>query len=210
MLNLHWLARVSWFVFFSPVAGSASAQDYPNRPVRIVTALAGGGSDFTARLIADGISAPLGQPVIVDNRIAVLADEIGAKAPPDGYTLLVSAAATWIRSLLQKVPFDVMTDFAPISLVVREVNVVAVHPSLPASSIKELIAVAKARPRELNYSSPGNGTTHHLGNELFKLMAGIDIVHIPTKGGAPAITAIVGGEVQMTMADVRAVTPHAK
>ena len=135
-------------------AGVVSGQDYPSKPIRIITLAAGGGSDFTARQISQGISGPLGQSVIVDNRTAVLASEAVSKAAPDGYTLLVGGASIWIFPLLQKAPYDV-NDLSPISLISREVNILTVHPSLPVKSVKELIAMAKARPGQLNYAAGG-------------------------------------------------------
>ena len=192
-----------------PGAGMVSSQDYPNKPIRIVTAAAGGGSDFTARLIAQGISGPLGQPVIVDNRTAIQASEAGSKAPPDGYTLLVAGGVLWTTPLLQKTPYDV-SDFSPLSLLVREVSVVAVHPSVPAKSIKEFIALAKTRPGELNYGSGATGGLTHLAVELFNSMAGIKTVRVAYKGIAPTITAVVSGEVQMTINDAGAIAPHVK
>ena len=145
-----WIFSIGMMV---PGAGVVSGQTYPNKPIRIVTASAGGGADFDARLVAQGISGTLGQPVIVDNRGAgILATEIVAKAPPDGYTLLVTGTSLWTSPLLRKAPYDVESDFAPLSLIEWAINVVSVHPSVAAKSVKELIALAKARPGELNYS----------------------------------------------------------
>jgi tripartite-type tricarboxylate transporter receptor subunit TctC len=192
-------------------AGLAGAQEYPNRIIRIITAAAGGGSDFIARVIAQGISPPLGQQVIVENRgTGVLAGEAAAKAPADGYTLTVQGGAFWINPLIRKTPYDPIRDFAPISLVVREVNILAVNPSLPVQSLKELIAYAKASPGKLNYSSPGVGSTTHLASELLKSMAGVNIVHVPYQGNQPAITGLVAGEVQMAIFDAGLIMPHVK
>ena len=192
-------------------ASVVSGQDYPNKPIRIVTAVAGGGSDFYARQIAQGISCPLGQSVIVDNRGGgVIPMEAASKAPADGYTLLVNGANTWILPLVQKTSYDAVSDFSPISLIVREVNVLAVHPSVPVKSVKELIALAKARPGELNYGSSGVATPPHLCTELFKSMAGVNLVHVAYKGGAAATTALLAGEVQVPIIDAALITPHAK
>lgn len=192
-------------------AGVVFGQDYPNKTIRIVTATAGGGSDFTARIIAQGISGPLGQPVVVDNRTVLLAGEHVSKAPPDGYTLTVMGGSSLILPLLQKkATYDAVRDFAPISLLVRTVNLVAVHPSLPVKSVKELIALAKARPGALNYSSSTVGASSHLGAELFKSMAGVNIVHVPYKGTGASITALISGEVQLTINDVGFIAPHVK
>ena len=190
-------------------ATAACAQDYPNRPIRIVTSAAGGGSDFTARQVASGISPPLGQPVIVDNRAGgIIAAEVVAKSPPDGYTLTVQGAL-WIVPLLSKAPYEV-SDFAPIVQTERIVNIVAVHPSVPAKAVKDLIALAKARPGELNYASVSIGGSTHLAMELFKSMAGVNIVHVPYKGAAAAVPALMSGEVQLMIFDAGVLAPHVK
>jgi len=192
-------------------AGAVFGQDYPNKPIRIITAVAGGGSDFIARLIGQEISGQMGQPVIVDNRgSAILAAALVSKAPPDGYTLLVSGSLLWITPLLRKVPYDTVTDFSPISQLSREVYVITVHPSIPAKTVKELIALAKAKPGELNYSSATAGGDIHLALELLKSMAGINIVGVPYKGGAAAMTALISGEVQVMALDAGLVAPHVK
>lgn len=189
-----------------------SAQSFPTKPVRIVTAAAGGGSDFTARLIAQGIAAPLGQPVIVDNRASggLIAGEVMAKSAPDGHTLFLGGASIWIYSLLQKVPYDFDRDFAPVSLLSRDVNILVVHPSVQANTVKELIALARAKPGVLNYGSAGAASPQLLGMELFKSMAGINLTGVRYKGTAPAVTALAGGEVQLTIADPGVVYPHVK
>ena len=186
------------------------AQDYPSKPIRVVTTTVGGGSDFTSRLITPGIAAALGQPMVVDNRTAMLSAEAVSKAPPDGYTLLITGSSFWIGPLLQKVPYDPIKDFSPLSQLTREVTILAVHKSVPAKSIKELIALAKARPGELNYSTGAAGSNAHLAMELFKSMAGINIVRVAYKGTGPALTALVSGEVGMTIADAGLVAPHVK
>jgi len=190
-------------------AGMLSGQDYPNKPVRILGGAAGGGGDFVARQLAQGISGPLGQPVIVDNRsTAFLAAEVLSKSPPDGYALFIGGNAIWIGPLLQKMPYDVANDFSPISQLVREVKVLVVHPSLPVRSVKELIALAKAKPGALNYGAVGIGSGSHIGTELFKSMAGVNIVRVPFKGGATTIAALLSGEVQMVIADLGLAMPH--
>ena len=190
--------------------GAASGQDYPSRPIRIITAAAGGGSDFTSRVIAQGITGALGQPVIVDNRTAILAAEAVSKAPPDGYSLLVTGTSFWVGPLLQKVPYDAVRDFLPVVQIAREVNIVAVHPSVPARSIRELIALAKARPGELNNAWTVAGSSNHLSGELFKAMAGVNIVGIAYKGSAAGLTALISGEVQLAINDSGIVAPHVK
>ena len=192
-------------------SGMVSGQDYPSKPIRIITGSAGGGNDTTSRDIAQGISGSLGQPVIVENRgQAALSAEAVAKAPPDGYTLLVVGASLWTIPLLQKVPYDVVRDYSPLSTISRDVFVVVVHPSLPVKSVKELIALAKARRGELNYATTSPGSVPTLAAELFKAMAGVNIVAVNYKGSAAITTAILSGEVQLTFADVNLQAPHVK
>ena len=191
-------------------AGAALSQEYPGRPVRIVTAPAGGGNDFSARLVARGISGPLGQQVIVDNRPTVLAPEIVAKAAPDGYTMLLNGSSHWIGPFVERVSYDPLKDFAPVTLVDRTPVILVVHPSLPVKSVKQLIALAKSRPGELNFSSGAPGTSNYLGGVLFNHYAGVDIVRIPYKGAAPAMTAVMSGETQIMFASPGGSMPHVK
>ena len=189
----------------------ACAQSFPNRPIRIVTSEAGGGNDLTARLIVPGLSERLGHQVIVDNRNAVIAIETVAKAPPDGYTLLLTGTILWVGPLmLNNVSWDTARDFAPVSIVVNSPNIVTVHPSLPVKSIKELIGLAKARPGQLNYASGANGAPPHLAAELFKAMANANIVMIPYRGSGPAINALIGGQVQLMFPTPGSVAQHVK
>ena len=204
---------VVWTLFFGMLLGAVAvpAQDYPNKPIRIVTAAAGGGSDFTSRQIAQGISGPLGQPVVVENRgSGIILGEFLTKAPPDGYGLVVAGSSFWLGALLQKKPYDVARDFTPIMLTDRTVFVLAVHPSVPVKSVKELVAFAKARPGQLNYSSAISGSSSHLGMELFKSLAGVNFVWVPYKGDATANTALVSGEVQLAILDAGFLAPHVK
>jgi tripartite-type tricarboxylate transporter receptor subunit TctC len=191
-------------------ACSATAQGYPAKPVRVVTAAAGAGGDFVARIVAAGLAELWGQQVVVDNRggSAVIPVEVVAKAPPDGYTLLGFGTALWHLPLMQSVSYDPVRDFAPITLVTTTPMVLTVHPSLPVKSVKELIALAKKRPGQLNYSSGIAGSTTHLPAEMFKSMAGVDIVRVSYKGGAGALTAILGGETQVMFVNSGAVGPH--
>ncbi len=201
MLIARFVARMFSVGMLVLAAGGVSSQTYPDKTVRIAVSAPGGGSDFTARQVAQ-ISGSLGQPVIVEYRgTGILSAEYVSKAPPDGYTLFVSGAVLWISPLMIKTPFDAERDFSPISLLVREVNVITVHPSVPVKSINELIALAKAKPGQINYSSSGVGTTDHLATELFKSMAGINIVHLPYRGTSGALTALLGGEAQLTITD---------
>jgi tripartite-type tricarboxylate transporter receptor subunit TctC len=190
--------------------GAASGQSFPTRHIRIVTSQAGGLNDLTARVIAQALSGALGKQVIVDNR-GVIAIDIVAKASPDGYTILCFANNFWLLPFLQdKVTFDPISDFSPLTLAVTAPNVLAVHSSVPASSVKELIAIAKTRPGALNYGAGATGGTPHLAAELFKTMAGITIVHIGYKGTGPALTALAGGEIHMMFAGPGSVDPHVK
>ena len=191
-------------------AGVVYAQNYPNTFIRIVTTQAGSGNDFTARVIAPAISGGLGQQVIVDNRGAI-AGEVVAKAQPDGYTLLCWGSPLWLAPFLrEKVAYDPVKDFAPISLLVTTPNILVVHPSLSVKSVKELIALAKARPGDLNYASPGAGGSVHLAAELFKSMAGVNIVQIGYRGTGQAFTSLISGEVQLMFPNAASVTPHVK
>jgi len=195
-------------------AVAASGQNYPRKPIRLVTAEPGGGNDFAARLIVQGLGGSLGQPMIVDNRGGaggIIAADIVAKAQPDGYTLLLYANNIWIIPLLQSnAPFDVIRDFAPITWAAKSPNTVVVHPSLPVKTVEELVAYARARPGELNYGSGGTGSSTHLAVELFKSMAGVNIVRVPFRGNAPALNALFAGEVQLMIATAGTVAPHLK
>ena len=191
--------------------GVASGQDYPNKPIRFVTSSAGGSADFVARLIAAGLSGPLGQQVIVDNRGSAVMGEIGAKAPADGYTLLLAGPTFWAAPFFRRnLSWDPVRDFSPITLAARAPNILVVHPSLPVKSVKDLAALASAKPGELNYATGGAGSTPHLAAELFKSMAGVNIVRINYKGGGPAVTALLSGEVPLMFATAGSVAPHVK
>ena len=201
-------------------AGVASAQTastsagpaYPSKPVRIVTSAPGGAADLIARLVAQGISAPLGQPVIVDNRAGsvIIPAEVVSKAAPDGYTLLLHGNSFWLGTLLAKTSYDALKDFLPISMLASSPQILVVHPSLPAKSVKELVTLAKATPGALNYASTNSGSSNHLAAELFKSMARVDIVRIGYKSTATAITGGVVGETQLQFASSSSITPHVK
>lgn len=196
-------------------SGGAFAQGYPNQPIRfIVPYAAGGGVDMVARAIAPKLSERLGQSVVVDNRGGAggnIGTELAAKTDPNGYTLVMGAAAFAINvSLYRKLPFDPVKDFVPVSLVAATPNILAVHPAVPAKSVRELIRLAKAKPESLNYASAGNGTTSHLAAELFKTMAGVNIVHIPYKGTSPAVVALLSGEVAIMLAPALTLLTHIK
>ncbi len=196
-------------------AATAYAQNYPVKPIRLVVGFPpGGGVDINARLLAPKLSEYLGQQVLVDNRPGAgtnIANELVAKAAPDGYTLLVNTAAVAINmSLYKNLPFDTLRDFAPVSVFSMSPNILVVHASVPAKNMKELIALARSKPGKLNYSSAGSGTTQHLSGELFKLRTQTNIVHIPYKGSAPSLTALISGEVDMSFANIPAIFNHVK
>ncbi len=190
--------------------GQVAAQEYPARPLRIITSPAGGGNDFPARLIARAISGPLGQQVIVDNRPTILIADLVAKAPADGYTLLVTGSAHWIGPLLEKANYDAIKDFAAITLVDRAPNILVVHPSLPVKSVRELIALAKAKPGELNVAVGGVGSSNFMGAVLFDTMAGVKIVRVPYKGSGPATTAVISGEIHTMFGSAGGAATHVK
>lgn len=204
------MIRAILLAFGTLCAAAATSQEYPARSIRIVTAPAGGGNDFSARLVARGIADSLGQQVIVDNRPTVLAPEIVAKAASDGYTMLLNGSSHWIGPFVERVSYDPLKDFAPVSLVDRTPVILVVHPSLPVKSVNQLIALAKARPGELNFSSGAPGTSNYLGGVLFNHYAGVNIVRIPYKGAAPAMTAVMSGETQLMFASPGGVMGHVK
>ena len=198
---------------FGATAVTSLAQTYPSQPLRMLVGYPpGGGSDVIARLAAQQLSEGLGQQIVVDNRpgaATMIATSIAAKANPDGYTLLFVTSSLVINpSLYRKVPYDPFRDFAPVSLVASTPFVLVVHPGVPASSVKELIALARSQPGVLNYSSGGSGSTGHLATELFKSMAGADIRHIPYKGLGPALTDLLGGRVTLTFGSLPSVVQH--
>ena len=194
----------------------AHAQNYPVKPVRIVVGFpAGGPTDIVSRTLAPKLSASLGQTVLIDNRGGaggVIATEQVAKAAPDGYTLLMGTIGgiAVAMSLIPNRGYDTLRDFAPITQVVTVTNLLVVHPTVPAKTVKDLLAIARSKKGRLNYASSGNGTVTHLAGELFKLMGKVDIVHVPFKGGAPALTALISGEVDMSYENSLVVTPHVK
>jgi tripartite-type tricarboxylate transporter receptor subunit TctC len=198
----------------SLAAGSGAG--YPVKPIRFVLGFApGGASDTMARAIGTRLSEGLGQPVVIDNRAGAggnIAAEIVARSVPDGYTMLLgnNGILAVNVSLYSKLAFDPVKDFAPVVLIASQPNVLVVHPAVTAGSVKELIALARAKPGQLNYASPGNGTTGHLAGELFKRMAGVSYTIIPFKGGGPAALAMLSGETQFTFATALSVQGHIK
>jgi tripartite-type tricarboxylate transporter receptor subunit TctC len=189
------------------------AQNYPARPVRVIVPYAAGGNtDITARAIGAKLAPIFGQQVLVDNRpggATNIGSDLVAKAPPDGYTLLMGGASNAINmSLFANPPYNTLRDFAPVILCVKGANVLSVHPSLPARNLKQLIALAKARPGALNFASSGIGSSNQMTGELLKMTAGINLVHVPYKGNAPALTDTVAGHVEMIFSGVTALVPH--
>ncbi len=194
------------------IGAGASAQGYPSKTIRILTGPTASGSDIVARLMASGLSTAVGQTVFVENRAGIVAVESAAKAPPDGYTLLVYGSVVWMEPLLRSnVAWDPVRDLAPITLAARSPNILVVHPSLPVRTVKELIALAKAKPGELRYASTGSGTTAQLAAELFKATAGnLDIVHVPYKGLATGMIDLISGRVEMSFIVAASVTSQIK
>jgi tripartite-type tricarboxylate transporter receptor subunit TctC len=193
-----------------------AADAYPNKPVRLIIPFPpGGGTDILGRPIAQKLGEKWGQPVTIDNRAGAggnIGTEAAARAPADGYTLVLGTVGTHAinQSLYTNLSYDAARDFAAITMVANTPNVVVVHPSVPANSIRELIALLKAKPGTINYASPGNGTPPHLAAEIFKNMAGVQITHVPYKGSGPAMTDLLGGQVQMMIANAPVIIPYIK
>jgi tripartite-type tricarboxylate transporter receptor subunit TctC len=204
-----------WMVLLCAAALQANAQQFPTHPVRLVVGFTpGGGVDINARLLAPKLSEALGQPVIVENKPGAgtnIANEYVAKAAPDGYTLLFNSPAVAINmSLYKNPPYDVIKDFAPVSVFSDSTNILVVPASLPVKTVKELVALAREKPGALNFSSAGSGTTQHLAGELFKLRTGTQMVHVPYRGSAPSIAALLAAEVQLSFVNPLAIGQHVK
>ena len=196
-----------------PFVSMARAQAYPARPVRLILGYPPGGSaDITARLMGQWLTERLGQSVVIENRPGAgtnLATETAVRAAPDGYSLLLVAPANAINATLyDKLNFNFLRDIAPVAGIIRFPNVVVVHPSVPVKTIPELIAYAKANPGKLNMASSGNGSTIHMSGELFKMMTGVDLVHVPYRGGALALTDMIGGQVQVMFDNIPTSAEH--
>ncbi|MCC6211043.1 MAG: tripartite tricarboxylate transporter substrate binding protein [Burkholderiales bacterium] len=211
---MRFLLRCAGFLLAACQLAPLAAQSYPSKPVRLIVPFpAGGPADIFGRGLAQGMAAPLGQPVVVENisgASGVLGVDRAAKSPPDGYTLAVisSTAGSIGPFAFAKMPFDPARDLALITTMVRVPEVIAVHAAVPASTLAELVAYAKANPGRLNYGSAGAGGITHLAGELLKGEAGIDLVHVPYKGAAPAVTDLLGGQVQLGVFDVPVLLPH--
>jgi tripartite-type tricarboxylate transporter receptor subunit TctC len=210
-MKLH---GVTLAAVFAVLATPLHAQSYPSKPVRIIVPFAaGGGTDVVARAIGVKLGEALGQPFVVDNRAGAagaIGAELAAKSAFDGYTLLMGSSGPIVLnpSLQPKLPYDPARDFVPVSLITIMPFLMVVHPSLPARTVKELIALARSRPGQLNYASPGSGSSTHLAMELFKAMARVEIVHVPYKGVAPASTDLISGQVQLLAGDLSTLMPH--
>jgi tripartite-type tricarboxylate transporter receptor subunit TctC len=194
---------------------NAFAQSYPSKPVRIVVPyLAGGAADVVARLVGQKLGESFGQTVLVDNRPgggANIGSDFVAKSAPDGYTLLLATPANVVNvSLFANMPYDTLKDLAPVTLMGTSANILVVHPSLPVKSVRELIAFAKARPGQLTYASSGNASSNHLSGELFASLAKLELIHVPYKGGGPAITDLMGGQVTMYFSSLPSALPFVR
>ncbi len=187
-------------------AAAGAADDYPNHPIRLIIPFAPGGSnDVVGRIIANQLGQKLGRQVFVDNRAGaggVVGTDVAAKSAPDGYTLLVISIAHAVNPWLYKLTYDPIKDFTPVSIFATGTNVLSVNPKVPVHSVKELIELAKQKPGELDYASAGIGSFQHLSGELFKLMAGVNIVHVPYKGGGPSMMAVIAGEDQVMFSSI--------
>ena len=194
------------------VAAQDGARDYPGKPIRLIIPFPPGGSnDVVGRMIATQMGERLGKQVVVDNRAGaggVVGTEIAANAPKDGYTIQIVSIAHAVNPWLYKLPYDPIKAFTPISLLASGPNVVAVNPGLPVNSIKDLVALAKQKPGELQYASAGVGSFQHLGGELFKLEAKVDLLHVPFKGGGPAMIDVIGGHTKLLFSSLVQTTPH--
>jgi tripartite-type tricarboxylate transporter receptor subunit TctC len=196
--------------------GLEAAETYPSKPIRMVVGFPPGGFvDFTARLVATPLGSALGQQVVVENRGGaggIVGTEVAARAAPDGYTLTVGSAGTHgvNQSLYPKLPYNVLRDFQPIARLADAPSILAVHPSLPVKSVKELIALARSKPGQINYASAGSGTSTHLAAVLFEYLGHVKMVHVPFKGGGPAIVALLAGEVPVTFGTAASVSPQTK
>ena len=192
-------------------ASAVQAQSFPAKPIRIITSGVGGAGDVASRLVAQGIAPALGQQVIVDNRASgPIPVEVTLKSPADGYTLMLYGSTVWLGPYLRANAPDPLRDFAPISLAATAPNILVVHHSLPVKDVKELVALAKAKPGALNYGTTGIGSSPHLAAELFQAMAGVQFVRISYKGAGAALTDLIGGQIQLSFATASSVSPHLK
>ncbi|GAA4339285.1 tripartite tricarboxylate transporter substrate binding protein [Pigmentiphaga soli] len=212
MKMMKWMQYALAAAIAAGPAAPSHAEDYPSRPIRIVSPFAPGGfNDVLARMIGQKMAADFGQPVVVDNRPGanmIIGSELVAKADPDGYTLLMAAVPHVINPSLYKLPYDSEKDFTPTALITLVPNVLVVHPSLPVHSVQELIAYGKAHPDKLSFGSVGTGSSYHMAGELFKNMTGIEMLHVPYKGSAPAMNDLLAGRFNVFFANLVSVLPH--
>jgi len=212
MKLLHWTGVLTLAV----MAQGAAAQPYPNKVIKLVNPYAAGGPfDLVAREVAKPLGDVLGQQIVIENRPgggATLGADVVAKSPPDGYTLLLTGSPSQIivPAMMSQPPYDGIKDFTPIAMIATVPNLIVAKPSLPVNSLKSLIDYAKAHPGKISYGSPGNGSIGHLSIELLKKLAGIDMVHVPYKGAAPAVADLLGGQIDIAMLNISAVLPHIK
>jgi tripartite-type tricarboxylate transporter receptor subunit TctC len=209
------VAMGSWSAMPDAMSQAPSAAAYPVKPIRVIVGFpAASGADITARIVAAKLGELLAQQVVVDNRPGAgsnIAADIAAKSPPDGYTLFIGTVANTINATLySKLPFDFQRDFVPVTLASAAPNVLVVHPSVPAKTVAELVALAKSRPGQLNFASSGTGTAPHLSGELFNAMAGVKVMHVPYKGSPQAVTDLLAGEVALMFSPSSSVLPHVK
>jgi tripartite-type tricarboxylate transporter receptor subunit TctC len=211
VLRMSWVALLLTF----GISGAYAQGVYPNKPVRLIVPFAPGGSnDIVARIIGYKFAESMAQQVIIDNRggaSGIIGTDLAAKAAPDGYTLLMMSLTLAVNpSLYKKLPYDTGKDLLPVSLVASAPLILVVHPSIPAKSLKEFIAYAKANPGKLNFGSGGPGTTPHLAGEMLKAMAGLQMTHVPYKGGGPALADLMGGQLQLMLENIPSTLPHVK
>ena len=213
MKTRYWLA--AFLALALPFAGAVHAQPFPSKPMRIVVPFPpGGAADLSARLLADHLSKSLGQPVVIENKpggSTIIGAEVVYRSPPDGHTMLVVFPSFIVNpSLRSNMPFDPLKDFRAVGQTLAVPMVIAAHPSVPANNLKELIALARAKPGELSYGTPGIGTTHHVMGELLKLTAKINLTHAPFQGGGPSLAAVTGGHIQLVYGNANEIAPSAK
>jgi tripartite-type tricarboxylate transporter receptor subunit TctC len=209
------LAPLFTFLAAGLPADGAFAQSYPARPVRLIVAqTAGGNADIVARAVAQKLGDVLGQQFVIDNRggaSGIIATDLTAKAAPDGYTLLITSSTYGVNpSLYKKLPYDPIRDIAPVTLLAAAPNILVVHPALPVKTVKDLVALARAKPGTLNFGSSGNGGSPHLAGEMFKLRTGVNMVHVPFKGAPAAQTALIAGEIQLNFSSMPSAIGHVK
>ncbi len=212
-IAVHKLVVPAALAILAATGGAAAAADsYPVRPVRLIVPFPPGGSnDIVGRVIGQQLGERLGKPVVIDNRGGaggLIGTETAVKAQPDGYTLLIISVAYSYNPSLYKLPYDPVKAIAPVAQLGTGPNSLVVHPSVPANSVKELIALAKARPGQLNYATAGIGSFQHMSSEMFRIMSGVDIVHIPYKGGGPAMLAVIAGQAQISIGSLLQTLPH--